>query len=148
FWEFTEGTQLTGVGSPAIVNSTMTWSTNRTADIGIDLSLWNGKLDVSADVFNRERDGLVATRAVLLPNTFGAALPQENLNSDRQTGFEIVLGHRNEINGFTYNIRSNLNYARTMVRHQEVAPFQSQRDKWLNGQEERWTNIQSGYQTD
>jgi len=148
FWEFTNGTQLSGLGSPAIVNTTMTWSTNHTTDIGFDLSLWGGLLDVTADVYSRERRGLVATRAVALPNTFGAALPQENLNSDRQAGFELVLGHRNTINGFSYQFSGNMNWARTMGRHEERAPFQSQRDRWLNSFENRWTNFQRGYQTD
>ncbi|WP_129593656.1 SusC/RagA family TonB-linked outer membrane protein [Seramator thermalis] len=149
FWEFTNGTQLNGLQSPALTNNLLSWLTNETTDIGFDLSLWNGKLDVTFDVYNREQKGLLATRAVSLPNTFGTTLPQENLNSNRQTGFDLELGHRNNINGFNYEIRGNMNWARTMIRHRERGPFQSQYDRWLsNDAPNRWTNFVRGYQTD
>jgi TonB-linked SusC/RagA family outer membrane protein len=147
FWEFVNGSQSNGLAAPALANNFLTWSTNHTADIGIDVSFWNGKLDITADVYNRERKGLLGTRAVSLPNTFGTDIAQENLNSDRQTGFELTVGHRNNINGFNYGITGNMNYARTMSRYTERAPFQSQYDRWLNDNTDRWMNRQTGYQT-
>jgi len=149
FWEFKNGTQLNGLQSPALTNNLLSWLTNETADIGFDMSLWNGRFDMNFDVYNREQKGLLATRAVSLPNTFGTTLPQENLNSNRQTGFDLELGHRNNINGFNYEIRGNMNWARTMIRHRERGPFQSQYESWLsNDAPDRWTNYVRGYQTD
>ena len=149
FWEFTNGTQLNGLQSPALTNNLLSWMTNETADIGFDLNLWNGKLDITADVYNREQKGLLSTRAVSLPNTFGTTLPQENLNKSRQTGFDLVVGHRNTIREFTYAISGNMNWARSMVRYNERAPFLSQRDRWLSGDApDRWTNFVRGYQTE
>ena len=149
FWEFKNGSQLNGLQSLALTNNLLSWLTNETADLGFDLSLWNGKLDINFDAYNREQKGLLATRAVSLPNTFGTTLPQENLNSNRQTGFDLELGHRNSINEFKYEIRGNLNWARTMIRYRERGPFQSQYDRWLSGDApNRWTNNVRGYQTE
>lgn len=144
-WEFSNNNLTNGLASPAITNSLLTWSTNQLSDIGFDLTMWNGKLEVVADVYNRERKGQLARRNISLPNTFGGTLPEENLNSSRQVGFELALGHTNTINDFQYNVRGNFNFSRSMTRYQERAPFQSQRDRWLHGEADRWGNRQTGY---
>jgi TonB-linked SusC/RagA family outer membrane protein len=144
-WEFSNNNLSNGLASPAITNTQLTWSTNHMADIGFDLTLWNGKLDIVADVYNRERKGLLARRNISLPNTFGGTLPQENLNSTRQAGIEFEVGHTHTVNEFKYNVRGNFNFSRSMTRYQERAPFQSQLDQWLNGEANRWGNRQEGY---
>ena len=144
-WEFSNNNLSNGLASPAITNSLLTWSTNHMADIGFDLNLWNGKLEIVADVYNRERKGLLARRNISLPNTFGGTLPEENLNSTRQAGIEFEVGHTHTVNEFRYNVRGNFNFSRSMTRYVERAPFQSQRDQWLNGEADRWGNRQTGY---
>jgi len=144
-WEYVNGTLSNGLESPAITNPFLTWSTNHMANIGFELTLWNGLLDVVADVYNRERRGLLARRNISLPNTFGGELPEENLNSNRVAGFEFELGHRHTINEFTYSVRGNFNFNRHMDLYVERGPFQSQWDRWLNGYSNRWSNRMNGY---
>ncbi|WP_158861125.1 SusC/RagA family TonB-linked outer membrane protein [Lunatibacter salilacus] len=144
-WEFSNNNLTNGLASPEITNRLLTWSTNHLSDIGFDLTMWNGKLEIIADVYNRERRGQLARRTISLPNTFGGTLPEENLNSSRQVGFEFSLGHTNSINDFQYTVRGNFNFSRYMTLYQERAPFQSQRDRWLHGEENRWGNRQIGY---
>ena len=114
-------------------------------NIGIDLSLWNGKLDFTGDIYRRTRDGILATRLQALPNTFGASLPQENLNSDMTQGIEISLGHKNTVGDFSYGITANFNFARWQVTYSERAPFRSSWDRWKNGSINRWGDIGWGY---
>ncbi len=144
-WEFSNGNLSNGLQSPAITNNFLTWSTNHMANIGVELTLWNGLLDVVADVYNRERRGLLARRNISLPNTFGGTLPEENLNSNRVAGFEFELGHRHVINEFRYSVRGNFNFNRHMDLYIERAPFQSQWDRWLNDNSNRWSNRLNGY---
>lgn len=148
FWEFSDGTQSNGLAAPAMTNRRLSWSENHTTNLGLDLSLWEGKLDIAADWYRRLRKGLISTRSVSLPNTFGTTIAQENLNSDVQTGFDLVVGHRNTIKDFTYQVSGNMNFNRSKSRHTERAPFQSQMDRWLNDNTDRWGNRQTGYRTD
>jgi TonB-linked SusC/RagA family outer membrane protein len=147
-WEFTNGNVSNGLPSPVIVNPDITWSENKHTDLGIDVSLWAGKISLTADVYNRENTRQLGRRTIALPNTFGGVLPEENLNSSRNRGIDIELGHRGRFSELRYSVSGIFNYNRSMTRHEERAPFQSQRDRWLNGNENRWGNRQTGYIVD
>jgi TonB-linked SusC/RagA family outer membrane protein len=140
------GKYVSGFTNAGLINPNLTWTISVTTDIGVDLDLWNGELDFSFDVYRRNRDGLLATRIQALPNTFGATLPQENLNSDRTEGFEFLIGHRNSVNEFTYGVSANMNIGRSMMTYRERAPFRSSMDRWKNGEIDRWQDIGWGYQ--
>jgi TonB-linked SusC/RagA family outer membrane protein len=144
-YEFQNGNYLAGAASPAIVNPNLTWMESNIKDIGLELALFNGKITMEIDVYQRDRTGLLAHRNVSLPNTFGGTLPQENLNSDRVRGLEFALGHNNTIGDFQYSIAGNFNFARTMSVYIERGPFVNSMDKWRNGSANRWNDIVWGY---
>lgn len=143
---FSDGKLTTGFTNAGLVNDELTWNISKTLDIGIDISLWNGKLDFTGDIYRKNRSGLLTTRAQALPNIFGASLPQENLNSDRNDGFDMIIGHRNTIREFEYGVSFNINMNRWMVTHSERAPFRSSWDQWRNSPINRWGDIGWGYQ--
>ncbi|MFY0256448.1 TonB-dependent receptor [Chitinophaga sp. 30R24] len=144
-YEFSDGTYLDGVASPPIINESLTWYKSNISNIGLEASLFKGMLTFEGDVFQRDRSGLLAYRNVSLPNTFGGTLPQENLNSDRIVGFDISVGHARKIGNFSYGIKGNFSFSRTMARHVEGSNFRSSMEKWKNGTEGRWTDILWGY---
>lgn len=144
-YEFAEGELTTGVSSPSIVNEKLTWVTSKQTDIGIDLGLWENRFTLVADAYQRILDGIPARRDVSLPNTFGSLLPEENLNSNVTRGLEFTLTHRNAINAFIYSVSGNFNYARTMDLHVERGAFTNSWDRYRNGAESRWNDIEWGY---
>jgi TonB-linked SusC/RagA family outer membrane protein len=119
-----------GAYPPGVVNDNLSWVETRTLDIGVDLEMWKGKLALTADVFQKYRDGLLATRIQSVPNTFGAAFPQENLNSDKVQGIEFMVSHRNIIGKFEYGISANMTYARKYLIHTERKPYVSSWEEW------------------
>ncbi|MFQ7503549.1 MAG: TonB-dependent receptor domain-containing protein [Alistipes finegoldii] len=100
------GDYVNGSVPKGIANKDITWQTIKMFDIGLDFSAWNGKLGLTFDYFRRHRDGLYARRNLSLPGSVGASLPLENLNSDRDTGFELELSHRNRVGDFSYASRA------------------------------------------
>ncbi len=139
------GTFINALGFRAAANPNITWFTVNTMDIGIDGDFWRGKLGFTADYFERERDGLLANRLVSLPGTFGAIMPQENLNSDFTNGFEIELRHRNQINDFRYNVSGNFSLTRPRMSYKEQSPFGNSYDQWRNSDNDRYKDIWFGY---
>ena len=144
-YEFNNGSLTTGAQAPGIVNPKLTWAVAKTADIGIDIGLWNNKLNLEFDVYRRDQEGLPAFRNTTLPNTFGANLPQENLNSNRTQGFEFTVNHNSMIGAVRYGVSANFNYSRTMNRYVERGPFTNSYDRWRNGSADRYNDIVWGY---
>lgn len=136
---------IKGLDSKGLPNLYYTWLQSKIWNVGVDVSLWNRLLEANFDVFYRKREGLIATRYGSLPNTFGASLPQENLNSDDYRGFELVLGHTNKIGDVNYSAKANMSFTRIKNKHIEQAdPIDSYRN-WKNNWSGRWQNIQFGY---
>lgn len=140
-----DGDFISGLGFLGLPNRNITWFTAKTANIGLDGSLWRGNLYFTLDVFQRYREGLLATRLLSLPSSVGANLSQENLESDYSNGYEILLGHRNDINEFTYNISVNLSYTRTKWINKEKPEAGNSHLYWVNNEEDRYKNIWWGY---
>ena len=147
-YEFVDGTWTDGAASPSLVNERLTWYTSRIKDVGIDLGLFNNRFTFEFDLYQRDRKGLLSTRVVSLPNTFGGELPEENLNSDRVRGFDFSAAYTDRIGDWEFGIRGNFNLARTMNRYVERGPFLNSMDHWRNGTSDRWNDIQWGYVLD
>ncbi len=133
-----------GAKDKGMPNINLTWYKSTTANIGFEASLLSGLITTEFDYFIRKRDGLLATRQLSLPTTFGQTLPQENLNSDKTKGFEIVLGHHNKINDFTYDVKANFSTTRIYNRHIERAASSNMYDDWRNNSNDRYQSIQWG----
>ncbi|RHL12952.1 MULTISPECIES: TonB-dependent receptor [Bacteroides] len=143
---FNDGILTNGVLFPGVINNNLTWIKTKTANIGLDIDLWNGKLSASVDFFQKNRNGLLATKIQSVPNTFGASFPQENLNSDLVRGFELVISHRNSIRDFKYGVSANLVYSRKKLLHTERSPYSSSWEAWKDSQgSNRYTGREWGF---
>jgi len=143
---FSANTLITGAEAKGLVNKNITWYTSTTTNFGIEIDILRSLLFTQIDIFQRKREGLLATRAASLPSEFGASFPQENLNSDKSIGFEIELGHKKVIsNDFDYSITGNFTWARSKWLYREVAPYGSSYSKWRNDESYRWKNMRWGY---
>lgn len=144
-----DGNYVNGYASTGLINDNLSWVETETVDVGMDVSLWEGAFDFSFDLYRRDRDGLLATRLQALTNTFGASLPQENLNSDRTEGFEFSIGHRYHIGDFAWGITANMNFSRSKTLFKETSPYRSSMSRWRDtGAVGRWQDVGWGYIVD
>jgi len=143
---FDAGSPTIGLYSSGLSNENLTWYTSRTANVGLDAGFFKGKLYFEADVFQRYRTGLMATRVATIPYSYGVSLPQENLNSDKTYGFEFVLGHSNSIGDFSYNIRGNISLTRSRYEYVESADQPNAYKNWRNNLNGRNKSITWGYE--
>lgn len=141
-YEFKDGTWTAGAKAPGLTNEALTWYTSTIKNFGIDLGLWDNSLTFTFDMYQRDRSGLLATRGATLPNTFGADLPQENLNKDRVRGVEFQVGYDKRF-GHDWHVyaSANFNFARTMTVYAESSPYTSSMDKWRRGSIGRWNDV-------
>ncbi len=144
-YKYPEGTYVLGDGGisngateKGMPNRALTWYESTTANIGFETSAWQGLFSAEFDYFVRNREGLLATRILTLPTTFGQSLPEENLNSDKTKGFELTLGHRNKIKDFSYSIKANLTSTREINDYVERAEPTNMYDNWRNNDNGRY----------
>jgi len=139
------GAYTNGLGFRSVPNPNITWQTSKTLNLGLDADLWKGLFGFSFDIFQRNRDGLLDYGNASVPGTFGASMPQENINSDRTKGFELELRHHHQVNkDFNYSITGNLALTRTQWRYKIATPYGSSYDQWRNSVDNRWNDIWFG----
>jgi TonB-linked SusC/RagA family outer membrane protein len=129
-----------------IPNPDLTWFTAKTFDIGIDFSAWNGLLGVTVDYFSRKRDGLLAKRDGGIPTVVGAALPEENINSDLTYGTDMEISHRNRISDFNYGLKGIFSITRIKRSHVESSPYGNSWSNWKGNQNDRIQGQHWGYE--
>jgi hypothetical protein len=73
-------------------NADLKWEENRATNIGADLAMFNGNLNVIVDVYQRNTNNLLFDPA--LPATAGRAdAPIVNIGKMRNKGFDFSVGH-------------------------------------------------------
>jgi TonB-linked SusC/RagA family outer membrane protein len=132
---------VTSLSTRATPNYNIGWLDIDAANVGLDADVLNGRLGLTVEVFQRDRKGLYVTRSAELPGTFGAAMPQENLNSDRTRGMEVELRHRNKFKDFHYGVNANFSFTRTMKRTNIHTPYGNSYEEWKNTQSGRYSDV-------
>lgn len=136
----------TGIVTRGLANPDLSWEKTTTNNIGLDGSLWKGLLSFELDWFYRKVTDVAGYRNRSLPTTVGATLPQENINSYDNRGFEIVLRHENTVNKVRYSLEGNLTYSRAKWIHYDEPTYADAVTKnrlQLSGQ---WKNRFFGYE--
>ncbi len=134
---FEDGSLTVGMYPPGVVNDRMSWVTAKFYNLAVDMDV--KRISATFEFFQRKNTGLLASKVASVTNTFGASFPQENINSDMNTGLELQLKYRgNAGKDFKYVIGTNVTYARTKRLHVESAPYTSQWDNWRNNNNDRY----------
>lgn len=117
------GQDFQGINTGTLPNPTFTWETSRKTDIALEGSLWKGLLSFEFIYFRENRSNILAQRNFSASNVFGfTSLPPENIGRTRNGGYELTVGHRNNIGKLTYNLRANFNYQRSTVLFIDEVP--------------------------
>ncbi len=84
---------IAGIVPSTMPNLDLTWETSTQLDLGFDLSLFNNRLTLNADYFDKRTENLLFSKE--LPNTTGFANVQTNIGEVKFYGFDIEIGSTN-----------------------------------------------------
>lgn len=102
-----DGEFITYISTPGLVSNSFTWETVETLDIGFDASMFNSRLQVTFDWYQRTtRDMLIA--GIQLPAVVGTSAPMRNAADMHTRGWEIAVNWRDQIGDWKYNVGFNL----------------------------------------
>ncbi|MET3114008.1 TonB-linked SusC/RagA family outer membrane protein [Pedobacter sp. CG_S7] len=143
-----DGRAVVGSRDRGVPITNISWLKSKIFDVGVDFSLFKGKLSGTFDYFNRKRTGLLGTRYdVLVPSELGYSLPRENVNSDAQTGQEISLAYNGNAGELNFTLGGNASYSRSKNLDSYNPVFFNSWDQYRNSQENRYARINWGYET-
>lgn len=144
-----DGNAITVSRDKGIPITNISWLKSNMTDVGIDFSMFGGKMIGVIDYFYRKRTGLLGSKNdVLPPQEIGYSLPAENINSDAQYGGELSLAYTNKIGGLDYNVGGNIGYSRRKLLSTYNPIFFNSWDQYRNSIENRYARIEWGYITE
>ncbi|MDR1918707.1 MAG: SusC/RagA family TonB-linked outer membrane protein, partial [Tannerellaceae bacterium] len=69
-----DGNFVASADNKGIPNPLITWYKAKMFNVGVDIDAWNGLFGITLEYFNRDREGLLATRSGGIPTVVGASL--------------------------------------------------------------------------
>lgn len=97
-------------------NPDITWEVSTKTDIGFDLNMWDGLLNVEFDYFHERRTDMLLVPQVTLPVEYGLNIAQENKGEMKNNGFEVTAStHKKFGNGLELAVSGNFSYAKNKM---------------------------------
>ena len=101
------GQKATSLKPPALVRSNFTWEQVQTTNVGVDIGLFNNKLNGSFDWFRRKTLDMLGPGADY-PSIVGSAAPLQNAADMLTKGWELQLSWRDKIGDVSYGVGFNI----------------------------------------
>ncbi|MDU1890373.1 MAG: SusC/RagA family TonB-linked outer membrane protein [Dysgonomonas sp.] len=90
-----------------LVNENISWEKANKLNIGTDISLFNNKLQITADYYNDKYYDLLQTRGKSI-ELIGLNYPNENIGKNRYKGYELSITYQDNIADFNYFVTANI----------------------------------------
>ena len=98
------------------LNPDLTWETSEQWDLGVDLDMFNNRLNVALDYFDKRTFNLIQTQTMNWPNTIGINAMLVNQGEIINRGFEAQLSWKDRINkDWSYFVSGNFSYIKNKV---------------------------------
>ncbi len=105
---------ITYVPGTTLGNPDIKWEKTTTTNVGLDISLFNSRLNLSVDWYNNESSNLLISNKI--PTSTGYTNQIQNLGSIRNRGVEFVLNTTNiQTKDFTWTTDFNIAFNRSKV---------------------------------
>ncbi|KAI9451729.1 hypothetical protein F5148DRAFT_1333037 [Russula earlei] len=103
------------------LGTNVTWEKEKQADYGVDIKMFNNKLGITADYFDKERYDILIRRGSV-STVLGVGVPPVNLGKVSNKGFEVEVSYAGNITKkLTYSVRGNISYAKNKILYQDEA---------------------------
>ena len=116
--------RVPGVSQTVFANPNLVWETTKTYNIGLDLSLFDYKLNFTADYFDKKSEDILVS--LRIPPTSGTNIPvPQNAASIQNKGLELAVVYSDNFGAFNINLGGNLTFLSNEVLSlgENIAPI-------------------------
>ena len=107
--------EVSGSAVSTFVNENLAWEKKSTANVGIDLAMFNNRIEFSAEWFKNKSTDLLYQVAVPLSTGVQNTTVTMNAASMQNTGFEVSATYRNHDHALKYDISANISTVKNKV---------------------------------
>lgn len=99
----------------------LSWETEEKKNIGLDLGLFRGRVDISVDFFKNDRKDILMKRKTVSQVTGFRNSPYQNFGKMTNKGFDGNIVFKQNLNKVNLSFRGNITYAKnTLTEYDEV----------------------------
>lgn len=102
----------------------LSWEVEKKMNIGLDLGLFRGRVDITADYFKYRRDNILIERVTIPTATGFRNNPWQNFGITDNEGFDASLVFKHNIGDWTLSARGNITYAINKIVEKDEIPQQ------------------------
>lgn len=103
-----------GYSQSKLGNPSLEWETTTITNIGVDLGLLSNRVNLTANYFVKNTDGIL--RSMILPPSSGMGAPNVNYAEVQNKGFELEVVYKNNINDLNYSLSGNVSVLSNKIR--------------------------------
>lgn len=96
-----------------VANENLTWETTTQFNFGVDLGLFNNRIEFTGDIYKKNTKGLLFSR--LTPPSSGYSNAIQNIGEVENKGLEFLIRTRNMVGDFDWTTTFNLSFNRAKV---------------------------------
>ena len=104
-----------GYAITAFPSSNIKWETTVYKNIGVDISLWNNKLELSAEAYIKNTRDMLSSRNISLATGYNSSI-LVNDGKLRTTGFEMQAIYHGKAGGLKYDLDLNLSHYKSVLK--------------------------------
>lgn len=103
-----------GYGISSLPSANIKWETTIYKNIGIDLGLWNNKLELSLEGYIKDTKDMLSTKDISLCTGFGSLVVNDG--KLRTTGFELQAIYHGSVGDFKYDVDMNVSHFKSVLK--------------------------------
>lgn len=97
-----------------LANPNLEWEKTKSFNVGLDITVLNNRLNITADFYNQQADNLLLKNQI--PTSTGYSTQFQNIGSIRNRGVEFVVNSRNiRTKNFSWTTDFNISFNRSKV---------------------------------
>ncbi|MEX1240220.1 MAG: TonB-dependent receptor, partial [Cyclobacteriaceae bacterium] len=105
-----------------IANPDITWEVANNSNIGLEGTVFGGKVNFEFDYFNNIRSQMLIFRNASIPRTAGFSPPRQNIGKLQNRGFDFLVNYGSQVGELNFQIGINGGYSKNDVINLDEPP--------------------------
>lgn len=105
--------RINGAAPSAIGNREVKWETSKQMNVGVDLGLFDNRLNITADYYVRKTNDILLDQQIPYISGYGSII--RNVGGMQNKGFELTAGFKGGKGNFFYSINGNMSFVKNKV---------------------------------